>query len=619
MKKIIFQLGIITLCSCLLMSCEDVMDKKNLESLVADDIWQDPVLLKGYMDNVMANYLPGTSSLDGATEETYGQYSNDIPYDNVPISIGGTSNVGAGQAEQWHYAIIRAINRFLDNADKCPEAKLPTATLNDYKAQMLFLRAWYYFIMVRTYGGVPLILNEQRLDEELSVPREKTSVCIAQIIKDLDDAINYGDDFPFKRDDANAGRINRAAALVFKARVLLYYASPQFASQTPAGTKSAEQRWQEAYAACKRAIDELNAAGFGLFRPNPASPEEAVQNYKDMFSEDNEYPDNPEMIWVKRYQYPQRTSFAGTTMGGPTLELVNAFAKADGTPYTDLHIPEAGSTAMSLGTFNVPYWIGREPRFYAWVVCNGNEYPIHVNNPNELDLDEEGRMKHYYIFIGGQAPYADCSRMEHIGSQWVKMADNKINNTIAGGNHCGMDYPLMRYAEALLNLAECAAKTNRESEARDILYQIRRRAGIPQGSNNYGIGSPSGEELMLAIIKERRIELAMEGFRFWDLRRWRLFTDPIAGYRVNGTVRHTIKGQLKGPLDPAAFAALDIMKSPDDYFKLFDNQIWALDASPFSVTERQYFYRIDYDLHIRKNPIIEQTALWDNGTFDPYQ
>ncbi|MDR1335521.1 MAG: RagB/SusD family nutrient uptake outer membrane protein, partial [Tannerella sp.] len=82
----------------------------------------------------------------------------------------------------WSYGGIRNINKFLENVDRCPSDKLSDELKAQYKAQLLVLRGWIYFNMVRMYGGVPLILHEQSLDEDLYVKREKTSVCIAQII-----------------------------------------------------------------------------------------------------------------------------------------------------------------------------------------------------------------------------------------------------------------------------------------------------------------------------------------------------------------------------------------------------------------------------------------------------
>ncbi|MDR0543028.1 MAG: RagB/SusD family nutrient uptake outer membrane protein, partial [Dysgonamonadaceae bacterium] len=248
MKKNIFQLSMVFLFVLSLFSCEDVLNKKNLENLVEDDLWVEPVLLKGFMDNIMKDNLPGPERSISITDEGYGQYSLDLPYDILNI------NTGPSEIEKWFYSGIRNINMFLDNIDKCPETKLSNAEKNDYIAQMKVLRAYKYFQMVRVYGGVPLLLHAQSIEDDLYVYRAKTSECIRQIIQDLDDAIAMGDDFPMKRADADGGRINRAAALAIKGRVLLYYASPQFTKQTPAGTKDVNTRWSEAYAAHKAAI-----------------------------------------------------------------------------------------------------------------------------------------------------------------------------------------------------------------------------------------------------------------------------------------------------------------------------------------------------------------------------
>jgi hypothetical protein len=303
-----------------------------------------------------------------------------------------------------------------------------------------------------------------------------------------------------------------------------------------------------------------------------------------------------------------------------TIEHVNAYSRADGSPYTGIEIPAGGNVGTSSGVRNAPYWLDREPRFYASIAYNGMEHPTFCTNALPNDLDEQGKQIHWWKFSGGtQAPYYDCARSDLLAHNSVKLTDTNINGTIADGNHSGIDWPLIRYAEVLLNLAECAAKTGNEAEAIQILSDIRKRGGIPAGANNYGLGRPSGDELILAILNERRVELAFEGFRFWDARRWRLFTDPIAGVKINGMMRHTLKPEPKVDITPAVLATIDLMNDPGSYFEVFDNHIYVMDSEPFRVSERQYFYRIAYEEHIKKNPNLAQTNLWENGTFDPYE
>jgi hypothetical protein len=197
-------------------------------------------------------------------------------------------------------------------------------------------------------------------------------------------------------------------------------------------------------------------------------------------------------------------------------------------------------------------------------------------------------------------------------------------NYAVNGNNCGMDWILCRYTEVLLNFAETAVMTGRNDEAMEVMQALRRRAGIPQGDNNYGLGNATGDALLVLIIKERLLELSYEadGFRCFDLRRWRLYTEDIAGYTVKNMVRHTIRPRLKADnnaYNRQAMAAMDIMADPDSYFNMFEDHIYSLDSEPFNVSERQYFFFIAFDAHIRRNPNLEQTMGWENGTFDPYE
>ncbi|MDR1103083.1 MAG: RagB/SusD family nutrient uptake outer membrane protein, partial [Tannerella sp.] len=183
--SIIFALAALTF-----SGCTDVMNKTNLGQLLAEDIWEDPYLIRGYMDNIINGALPdGKRVTMGATEELYRRYGE---MEFVLNSYNINSEVGT-----WPYGTISNINKFLENVDRCPSEKLSDELKTQYKAQMLTMRGWRYFNMVRMYGGVPLILHEQRLDEDLYVTRAKTSECIAQIVKDFDDAIAI-ESFPMR-------------------------------------------------------------------------------------------------------------------------------------------------------------------------------------------------------------------------------------------------------------------------------------------------------------------------------------------------------------------------------------------------------------------------------------
>jgi hypothetical protein len=84
-------------------------------------------------------------------------------------------------------------------------------------------------------------------------------------------------------------------------------------------------------------------------------------------------------------------------------------------------------------------------------------------------------------------------------------------------------------------------------------------------------------------------------------------------------MRHTLKARPKVEITPEVLATIDSANDPDSYFAVFNNEIHAIDASPFSVGERQYFYRISFESHLRKNPKLTQTLNWEDGTFNPYE
>jgi hypothetical protein len=660
-------------------ACEDrVMDKTDLKNETADVVWNVPTYIKGLTDQAMYggtteekarnNGIPrGERGLMNHCEESFGSGTTEAVYDNYQVD-SPDGGIYWGNVDRWSYTNIRTINMFLDNRDKFT-AQLPEKDKQDYTGQMLVLRAWLYFDMVRVYGGVPLILHAQRADEKLATPRSKTSECIEQIIKDIDEAIAIPDEyFPVaKRGDADFGRINKAVALALKGRILLTYASPQFSAQTPAGTKSVEERRNEAYIACKDAKEKLAAAGYGLFRPNPATPEEAIKNYHDMFI-GNEM--NEEMVWVHRYEEGINNceldkNFRPVTSYGngyfTTVEFANTFENADGTPYYGLVVDygkDAGKTLGDVtqpgntpgdGITNIAFWQNREPRFYATIAYNGSYWPLIRQEQNTVENDVvDGKMRHQWIFkqTAEHNPFDQADNTTNSRGQGLlicKFAD-ETRDYSKTNEQCGTDWPLIRYAETLLNFAEAAAVTGRASEAYDVLDAIRKRAGIPRGNNFYGIGRPSGNALIAAILHERAIELAFESFRFYDVRRWRLFTEDLVpntttlyGSKLNGLRRHTIKAVLKkeganGNREDKinitnAILALGELKdsqaATDKYFESFYHEVMLYDLEPFKYnTVKEDFLRIPYS-HIKANPAIIQTTGWIDdrgaGTFNPYE
>lgn len=329
-----------------LQSCKKVLDKRDLGAIPEDLVWTDVTLTTQFLNNIYFSTLPGWPD----------------PLNHNSDEAGGGGGVMYGQltinsVDFWTtykaYDIIRSINLLLQ---KLPTTPYQQNDKNKLRGQALFLRAWVYFQMVSRYGGVPLVLTPQSLEEDLNVKRNKTSECIAQITKDLDEASTL---LPVSWATDDEGRITKGAALAFKGRVLLHYASEQF---TPVQQQT---RWQTAFDANKAAMDVLTQQGAALM-PSFAGL---------WFIEGN---GNKEAILVTRFNNPGRFQTRDASVrpleesqnftGGdqPTLQLVNAFPMKNGLPITD---PNSGYDPKA-------YWLNRDPRFATTVVHNGDIWEL---------------------------------------------------------------------------------------------------------------------------------------------------------------------------------------------------------------------------------------------------
>jgi starch-binding outer membrane protein, SusD/RagB family len=568
----------IVICCFIAGSCTKILDKKDLSAVNERDVWNDLDLATAYVNRIYAQNLPGWSTefadyseeSDGGGSYMYGQLTeNSVNY--------------------WPYDEIRHINVLIDNIDK---GTLKEADKKSLKGQALFFRAWRYFEMVKRYGGVPLILKPQQLTDDLLVKRNTTSEVMSQIIADLDSAIA---NLPTVSATAgtNDGHVHKGTAMAVKGRVLLFYASPQFdPGQTAVG------RWQEAYEANKAAKEFLQAQGFGLF------PSYSGLWFNEM---------NKEVIFVRRYQYSPLNSASwhnwsastrpldvsqGATGGNrPTLEMVNSYPMKDGKAIDD---PNSAYHYDPLY-----YWQNRDPRFAQTIVYNGSIWELGMSGR------QSGRIQWTNVGSEQNSPTPT-------GFYIRKAVDE--NQTAIEAFNSSTDWIEFRFAEVLLNVAEAANEIGKTEEAYTELAAIRARAGIDPGTNNlFGLDQGMSKDQMRdAIMLERKIELAFEGKRFWDLRRHKMFEEVL-----NGTRRHGYTVKLKIP--KAEWDALKSSMSPQDlvnhlnqnYANYFEHEVKLLDTQ-FDINWKPeyYFFAIPTE-HLQLNSNLEQTNGWAGGSFDP--
>ncbi len=553
------------LCIVLLTSCENVLEKDDLTAISEKSVWNSKDLATQYVNYLYMDLPQWPTNESNASDDGIG--SNELMYGQLTIE----SN------DFWPYYNIRSINELLEQIGT---GTIPKSDQDLLKGQALFIRANLYFKLVSKYGGVPLVLKTQAQTDDLKVSRNKTSECITQIIKDLDDSSAL---LPESWSSADAGRITKGAALAFKGRVLLHYASEQFDP-----TQSSSARWTAAYNANKTAQTHLIAQGKGL-----------MPNYKQLwFVEGNA---NTEAIMTTRYINPGRThsrdayvrpldeaqNFTGSDQ--PTLSLVNAYPMKNGLAITD---PASGYNPNA-------YWLNRDPRFDADIAYNGNLWEL---------SGKTGRIQ--WSFLGAQLTG------NGITGFYCKKAVNealKPNETIISGT----DWIEIRFAEVILNLAESANETGKSAEAYDILKLIRKRAGITAGGNDlYGLTASMNKlQMRTAILNERRIEFSFEGKRASDLRRRRMY-ETLNGTKRKGLAINLIGYNKAGFL--AAYAAGTVNLNTN-YTTYFNDVIINLDLiNSINYKPEYYFYAIPIR-HLQLNANLQQTLGWDGGTFDPLQ
>ena len=502
-------------------------------------------------------------------------------------------------AQGLDYKNIDKINYFLANLESV--TVLNEDEKKQLRGQALFWRAWDYWGKVFTLGGVPLILQPQDVSDlnSLLVARSSTSECVKQILADLDEAIAS---LPDKWENEDYGRIDKGCALAFKGRVLLQYASPLF------NPNNDQQRWQDAYDANKAAVDFLKSVGKGLYEGN----------FADIWYDEQ----NKEVIMVNQFYYPDHALDQKNIRPEPLtrdmanqnqaiLPLIMAFPKIDGSPLV-IDLDRLATDLNYNKQFMTDFYTNRDPRFHATIFCPGMKYPCGNDLPNGMNFWNVWRK----AGVSNVTLIQDeMSRDMPLGANFFQMKgldDLEKINVYQGET----DWIEIRFAEVLMNYGECANEIGKTSEALQVLYDIRKRAGIQSTDGKYGITATNQTEIREAYINERFIEFAYEGKRWNDLRRWKRF-DILNNLKYRSTLYPILEdysivqnGQFdwtKDMLDP-------------DVRKLFHFEyIECVDGDKniyrFNLDLNHWFYPIKKD-DLDRNSKLEQNNEW-GGTFDP--
>ena len=481
----------IILASLLLCMGSCSLDYTNNETISPDNVWTDKAMINAFLNDIYGRKMPGWPINANGTDEGMNGPRDMSDFDRGIYSV-------ESNGVKLDYDHIDRINFFLDNLEGV--TVLSDDQKEIMKAQALFWRAWDYWGKVRNMGGVPLILHIQDITDmpSLFVERSSTSDCMAQILADIDYAIST---LPDKWEGENYGRIDKGTAMAFKGRVLMHYASPLFNPNNDQG------RWQAAYQANKEAVEFLQSVGKGLYQGN----------FEDIWYDEQ----NIEVVMVNQYYYPDHALDQKNIRPEPLtkdyanfnqaiLPLIMAFPKKDGTKL-ELDIDKLSDPVYN-DQFITDFYTNRDPRFYASVFSPGTIYPTTEPVVSGMSYwntwkaiphpSGEGLVYQSMVFDQIDRPIGSG----YSGFFQKKGLDKSIS--IATVYQAETDWIEIRFAEVLMNYGECANEIGNTGEALQVLYDIRKRAGITNSTGNYGITATSQSDVRQAYIDERLIEFA---------------------------------------------------------------------------------------------------------------
>ena len=414
---------------------------------------------------------------------------------NSAINIFNNGTWSSLRTLDDNYAInyngLRQVNVFLENSNRANI--IPVTDIPRLRGEAFFLRAFFHFELWKRYGGIIIADHVFETTDNMDLPRNTSEETLAQIIKDCDSAAIKLPLSPVQYGAGDKGRATKAAALALKSRALLYAASPL---NNPSNDITL---WQKSAAVSKELIDSKAHSLLASYA-NISNFTTAAYNVEVIFATAANLRND-----IETNNAP--ISYNGALgLTNPTQELVDSYEMKNGLPISD---PASGYNP------NAPY-VDRDPRFAASIIYNGSTFKgtavsTIVGGKDGLGQSINATKTGYYMrkFLSESASWNQTTNAT-VRRPWV----------------------IFRYGEILLNYAEAQNEAvGPDATVYDAVNQIRKRAGIP----NLPTGL-SKDQMRQKIRNERRVELAFEEHRFFDVRRWKTGeTDlgkPVTGMRI---------------------------------------------------------------------------------------
>lgn len=550
-----------------LSSCSDqfLEDKKNYDNVNTDVYNYYEGSLARVSDvygwclpncNVAANWKYPSSGVNDDMAKSTEEYTGFGAFVNPENVLTATSSNAVpdyfmgdpGNIQSSVYGRIRNINDVIQGISG---SSLPESQKDELLGQVYFFRAWCYYSLAKWYGGVPLVKKTLDPTENAVTPRSSAKETIEFILEDLDQSIKMLDGK--KWGGADYGRVTSSTARALRGRVLLLWASPLF------NRANDKQRWTDAYSVMHADKEAMEKAGHKLYQDaNNVNGRAFAHMFTDCLSDNPEYvfftnrsnvmtnAEEPYNDWEARIR-PRNTTGLGNYT--PSKTMIDLFPMSDG------KVPSNCETYTKLEKSQTPYeeaypFMDRDPRFYRTFAFPGFRWAYDgdptAKNGNNPSYDNGKNYELWsYVWYTSTTAAGDAESGDAYGADNLLKEGNKsvylrkrsddadinsklytwdANNSFSPFRWSGQPYVEIRYAEVLLNYAEVACMSGNMKEAVDILKSIRQRAGYEAGAEGLSANLETDEAAcMSAILYERQIELAYEGKRFDDMRRWLLF------------------------------------------------------------------------------------------------
>ncbi len=626
-----------------LSSCESYLDLAPDDLLDEEQVFSSYESARGYLDNCIAilhcNPLSKAAQSGGNNNNGSGHLYASISDEAACCNLNPRFASGFNTGEWLGNSDLQEVGYSKDNLGTAKGMIIPNALYgirvanktiekvpamisltenqkNELLGQAYFFRAWYYFEVIRRWGGMPLFDVAYTTDATYDLKRLSYSESTAWLISDLNKAIEL---LPDSWDEVNIGRPDKASAYGVRGMAALYAASPLM--NNPVGTienNGYNTEWLESAAKYSyEAIDYVRSQGRDMSGLGLTDSAAIADNYRNIFYHDKATgqltsddalffantvgqnrdgvnlnigvnADISRMFLNKRFSY--RGGGFGVGFSSPTQNIIEKYEVIkDGVAYTV-------ADAQSLGFYDINEhaFDNRDPRFYNNILIPGGARSIPNGGPNWFEP-----------WQGGDDYAAPGNENEAVGGYMCKKWwwDNYTKNTAS--THC-YNHAFIRVSQLYLDYAEAmnelvgpnATRDNCPMTAVEAINLVRQRAGMIIVNPDY---TTSANQFRERIRDERAVELFWEGHRWFDIRRWMIMEDVFKGANPIRILRTT---------DNTDYTALGL--SRDMVLPKDKNLTYAVEEctyEPRSFGKRNYWYPIFRD-HMDRLSVMQQNPGW---------